>query len=261
MLIIRTCLSHSKRNGRCTGGFTLIELLVVVAIIAILAALLLPAMKQARDKALRASCSSNVRQLCIGLSSYARDHNGASPHMVGDRRFGPRASHDQSRMKASNYMRGNGVTEWGGLGLLWEGDYVKHISAYLCPAGDYSKAVRANSWPNGQPASPSNPGPYGSYIIETEYMVRNLHGSSSQRLVEPVFEDYLGKVAVFDSTAGTRMRHRTGFNFGFFDGHVQWYDDEIGDFYFMWWDPEAVASGGGALVRRRMTTLFNEWDR
>jgi hypothetical protein len=115
-------------------------------------------------------------------------------------------------MPASNYMRGNGVTQWGGLGLLWEGDYVKHISAYLCPAGDYSKAVRANSWPNGQPATPSNPGPHGSYVIETEYMVRNLHGSSRQKLIGPVFEDYIGKVAVFGSTAGTRMRHGTGFS-------------------------------------------------
>lgn len=258
MLIIRTCLSHSKRNGRCTGGFTLIELLVVVAIIAILAALLLPAMKQARDKALRASCSSNVRQLCIGLASYAKDHNGTSPYMVGDRRFGPIASHDKSVMPASNYMRGFGVTQWGGLGLLWEGDYVRHMSAYLCPAGEYTKAVRANSWPNGQPVSPTNPGVNGVYIVETEYMVRNLQGPSNRKKREPVFEDYLGKVAVFDSTAGTRQRHRTGFNFGFFDGSVRWYDDETGEFYWMWWDPVLLNSG---VVVTRMNTLFNEWDR
>jgi prepilin-type N-terminal cleavage/methylation domain-containing protein len=72
-------LNKQQNNVGRKTGFTLIELLVVIAIIAILAAILFPVFGRARENARRSSCTSNMKQIGLGIMQYAQDYDEKFP--------------------------------------------------------------------------------------------------------------------------------------------------------------------------------------
>jgi prepilin-type N-terminal cleavage/methylation domain-containing protein len=104
-------------------GFTLIELLVVIAIIAILAAILFPVFARARAQARKTSCTSNIRQLTLGMNMYAQDYDETYPQWKWDLHY------SGSGTPTAN----NATTVW------WNAiyPYVKNVQIFSCPDANY----------------------------------------------------------------------------------------------------------------------------
>ncbi|HEX2998991.1 MAG TPA: DUF1559 domain-containing protein [Armatimonadota bacterium] len=192
-----------KRNG-----FTLIELLVVIAIIAILAAILFPVFARARENARKANCSSNLKQLSMGINMYTEDYDGRLPFC---------------------YNSYGGSMHW------WFDEvqpYIKNKQVLRCPSANHAIWNSDNNgyalpmlhiWREGGNAQRSTT----EFQTPADLMMI-VDGDWAWTHYCPTCRTSDGCCAPYGCKppySPANQRHSEGCNVAFFDGHVKWMKD------------------------------------
>ena len=228
--------SHMKRRK----GFTLIELLVVIAIIAILAAMLLPALSKAKEKGKQTKCLSNIRQLTLCALIYSTDFNGIYAENIptaasstnswiqGDMSDNP----SYGRVTPGVYDSTNPVCNTSG--KFWA--YNTSLEIYRCPSDtgnrDSVPKVRSFSMNGWVGTDRTGKGGFGagldmfrSYRKETDATVP---GPSRTWMLIDEHEISINDGWFFVDMANTRpfadfpaTRHNRGYGISFLDGHSE----------------------------------------
>ena len=195
----------------------MIELLVVIAIIAILASLLLPALSQSKERALRSNCLSNIRQQAVALTLYANDFDDLLPiRSAFCYALSPDNKIPRYETQAIEYLTG--------LGKLYP-SYIPNAKVFYCPSLKTKESINIQydgpyGWKNNFPLHTTG----GNNGINSGYIY--LFDSTFHK---PVRLGDINNDAVssdFFPLGFGDFCHLTGYNVAYGDGHGAWFPDK-----------------------------------
>jgi prepilin-type N-terminal cleavage/methylation domain-containing protein len=221
------------------GGFTLVELLVVIAVIAILAAMLLPALAGAKEQARRVQCINNERQLLITHTIYCNDNNdklvpgnGGGGNSETDPQFPPGWLYQPGEALMSN-PNFSGPTH----GLFYQS--IRNWDSYICPddrntnttqwaaraIGFSSYMMNVEMLDRGQSAVVTwDSGIWGQTLKATQFSATDVLFVEPNEKVPDDFNDGCNF-----PNEGLTSRHSKGAVFGFMDARVEYVKSRVSD--------------------------------
>jgi hypothetical protein len=192
------------------------DVLVSVAVIAILVGMLLPKLSQVQETARRVVCQSNVRQIGIGIMSYANEHQGWLPASVFLPDGPARGSMEPQNMNTLRLAEGR----WDGIGNLYLGEYVNAPKVFYCPSHRGEKPfLKYAGHFTAQPGEI-----IGNYHFRGEGPAgHGPHGPTTRNLdrIDPAFSSLISDSMQLQSD----YNHKVGSNFFRADLSVHWYSD------------------------------------
>ena len=201
---------------RC--GFSLIELLVVVSIIAILASLLLPAIKMVREAAISTKCMSGTRQYSLAIQAYVSENDGYYPPVSSPNgQQWPDLIHELLQANSGQYVDNGGVASTS--------------NVYYCPAwAQYRKSIGANlDWyigyglnlsPQEELHNGMNSGGWGGPQYYKVFHDMEISRKSERVMLGDWEGRWLADWGPDQAANSGALRHRQRGNYIFFDGHT-----------------------------------------